>query len=148
MLETRAGVLSGTQNLGKRQDEPVDLYASSIIKPFGYRSIIIVIIIIIMEKRRSSDVVKWMKEGMHDPYTPDLVSRLPWGMPCAQGNEWPVEEEDEEEEGDIKHCRISVWLPAVLPAMIWSGQLNRRRLPSGQWSLVINIIMLLLCYYW
>ena len=38
VLETRAGVLSGTQDFGKRQDEPVDLYASSIIKVFEYLS--------------------------------------------------------------------------------------------------------------
>lgn len=43
------------------------------------------------------------------------------------------------EEEDIKHCRISGWLPAALPAMIWSRQLNG---PSGQASSFDGLVII------
>ena len=61
----------------------------------------------------SRGTVKWdERKGSMTLYS---GTRVPWGLPCAQRSEWPVEEED------VKHCLdYRTGLPDEQPRMIWS----------------------------
>lgn len=66
-------------------------------------------------RRKLSKWIDGMKEAIHDLI---FQTSCPMVLPCAQKGEWPTNEQD------IIHCRLPLWLPAELSAMIWSRQLS------------------------